>query len=97
MKKEPDDPTLRVYTPRHADERPGPNSAGQSGDDMGLSTDEVAGSESVAELVEEEVLLALPMVPKHERCQAAAGSDGDAEPPAFQAFATLKKLNKQGA
>ena len=53
MAKEFDDPTLRVYTPQHPDRRPGANSAGQSGDDMGLSTEETAGSESVAELVEE--------------------------------------------
>ena len=51
--KELDDVTLRQYTPARRDKRPGPESGGQSGDDMGLSTDEVAGSESVAELVEE--------------------------------------------
>jgi hypothetical protein len=37
----------------HDNKRPGPESAGQSGDDMGLSHDEASGSESVAELVEE--------------------------------------------
>lgn len=51
--KEPDDVTLRVYTPPHAKKGPRPESAGQSGDDMGLSNEEEAGSESVAELVEE--------------------------------------------
>jgi hypothetical protein len=51
--KQPDDPTLRTYTPNTPTKRPGPGSAGQSGDDMGLSHDEGAGSESVAELVEE--------------------------------------------
>ena len=51
--KQPDDVTLRTYSPVHKKEGPGPGSAGQSGDDMGLSTEEGAGSESVAELVEE--------------------------------------------
>jgi hypothetical protein len=53
MKKELDDVTLRQYTPVKKDDKPGPDSAGQSGDDMGLSKDEAAGSESVAELAEE--------------------------------------------
>ena len=52
---------------------------------------------SVAILVEDEVILALPMAPKHEQCRPAAGSDEGAEPSAFQALAALKKLNKQGA
>jgi hypothetical protein len=34
-------------------ELPGPNSAGQSGDDMGLSNDDSAAGESVAELAQE--------------------------------------------
>ena len=51
--KELDDVTLRQYTPQSPDDRPRPESAGQSGDDTGLSTNEGAGSESVAELVEE--------------------------------------------
>jgi len=51
--KEKDDVTLRQYTPVRRDDRPGAESAGQSGDDMGLSTDESMGSESVAELVAE--------------------------------------------
>ena len=55
----------------------------------------VASSEmSVAALVEDEVLLALPMVPKHERCSVAAGLGADTRPPAFQALAALKKLNR---
>ena len=44
--KEPDDLTLRTYTPEHAKRRPTPGSAGQSGDDMGLSEDEVAVHDS---------------------------------------------------
>jgi hypothetical protein len=51
--KQPDDPTLRTYTPTPERDRPGPGSAGQSGDDMGLSTDETTSSESVAELEQE--------------------------------------------
>ena len=51
--KEPDDVTLRTYAPVDRTRRPRPSSAGQSGDDMGLSNEEIAGSESVAELVEE--------------------------------------------
>ena len=55
----------------------------------------VVGREmSVVALVEDEVLLALPMVPKHEQCSAAAGLGADAEPSAFQALAALKKLNR---
>ena len=59
----------------------------------------VAGRDmSVAVLVEDELILALPMVPKHEQCRAAAESDdGGTGPSAFQALAALKKLNKQGA
>lgn len=58
----------------------------------------VASSEmDVAVLVEDELILALPMVPKHEQCRTAAGLDGGDEPSAFQALAALKKLNKQGA
>jgi hypothetical protein len=51
--KVPDDLTLRVYPPEHPSKGPRPSSAGQSGDDMGLSNEESADSESVAELVEE--------------------------------------------
>ena len=52
----------------------------------------VAGHEmSVAALVEDEVLLALPMAPKHEQCRAAAGLRANAKPSAFQALAALRK------
>ena len=46
---------------------------------------------NVAALVEDEVILALPMVAKHEQCRAAAGKEGGAKPSAFQALAALKK------
>ena len=67
--------------------------------ELAAAEDEVervlAGREmSVAALVEDEVLLALPMVPKHERCSAAAGSGSDARVFAFQALAGLRKLNR---
>ena len=70
--------------------------------EMAAADDDVervfAGREmSVAALIEDEILLALPMVPKHERCSAAADSVSGAQNPAFQALAALKKLNKQGA
>lgn len=45
----------------------------------------------VAVLVEDEVILALPMVPKHEQCRAAVRSDGGARRSAFEALAALKK------
>ena len=43
----------RTYPLETKDELPGPDSAGQSGDDMGLSHDDSVDSESVAELTEE--------------------------------------------
>jgi uncharacterized protein len=53
---------------------------------------EFAASEAeITALVEDEVLLALPMVPKHEHCSAAAESGADAGHRAFQALAALKK------
>lgn len=56
----------------------------------------VAGREmSVAVLVEDEVLLALPMVPKHERCSAAADPGTAARASAFQALAALKEKKFQ--
>ena len=52
----------------------------------------LAGREmSVAALVEDEVLLALPMVPKHEQCSAAAGLGAKAQVSTFQALAALRK------
>jgi hypothetical protein len=49
-----DDPTRKVFPDEEEhSKRPGPGSAGQSGDDMGLSEDESGGSESVSELIQE--------------------------------------------
>ena len=53
----------------------------------------LAGAEmNVAALLEDEVLLALPMVPKHAHCKAVAGLEGSARPSAFEGLALLKKL-----
>ena len=51
---------------------------------------------SVAALVEDELILALPMVPKHEHCRAAAEAEGGAEPLAFPALAALRKRSFSG-
>ena len=51
---------------------------------------------SVVALVEDEVLLVLPMVPRHERCSAAAGLGANAKPSAFQALAALRKRSFSG-
>jgi hypothetical protein len=50
---EPDDSPIGDLTNEETNERPGPGSAGQSGDTQGLSDTEEASSESVLELVEE--------------------------------------------
>ncbi len=57
----------------------------------------VAGREmSVVALVEDEVLLALPMVPKHERCSATTEMGGSAKASPFQALAALRKRSFSG-
>lgn len=57
----------------------------------------VAGREmSVAALVEDEVLLALPMAPKHGQCGAAVELGANARPSAFEALAALKKRSLSG-
>jgi uncharacterized protein len=48
----------------------------------------------VAALVEDEVILALPMVPMHERCEAAAAHTGRDE---TSPFAPLAGLRERGA
>jgi uncharacterized protein len=55
----------------------------------------VAGPEmSIAGLVEDEILLALPMVPRHAQCSPAADWQGSKGPSAFQALASLKKSGR---
>ena len=51
--KKPKTPKRQTEPPAELPQSAGPGSAGQSGDTMGLPTDETAGSESVTELVEE--------------------------------------------
>ena len=50
---EPDDSPTGNLTEEDWNERPGPGSAGQSGDTQGLSNNDEATSESVRELAEE--------------------------------------------
>jgi uncharacterized protein len=55
----------------------------------------VAGREmSVAALIEDEVILALPMVPKHERCGAAADVGTKPRVSAFQALGALRRKRR---
>jgi uncharacterized protein len=44
----------------------------------------------VAQLVEDEVLLALPMVPRHDRCSARIAAEPQANASPFNVLATLK-------
>ena len=46
-------PLTKTYAAARTDEKPGPESAGQSGDTQGISDIEGADSESVRELLEE--------------------------------------------
>ena len=57
----------------------------------------VAGRDmSVAVLVEEELILALPMVPKHEQCLAKTAAERGEQPSAFKALAALKTRSFSG-
>lgn len=44
----------------------------------------------IAELVEDEILLILPMVPRHERCEAPAASEPESRPSPFAVLGKLK-------
>jgi uncharacterized protein len=50
-----------------------------------------SASMSVAELVEDELILALPDSPRHERCEAPAGGRDGAKGSPFDALAKLKR------
>jgi uncharacterized protein len=50
-----------------------------------------SASMSVAELVEDELILALPDSPRHERCEAPAGGRDAARASPFDALAKLKR------
>jgi uncharacterized protein len=47
--------------------------------------------QSVLELVEDEVLLALPIVPKHEACESPVAMEDEHEPSPFAVLAKLKQ------
>ncbi len=54
----------------------------------------VSGSLDVRALVEDEILLALPVAPRHEACSPPAAAEAGDEPHPFAALAALKtKLN----
>ncbi len=46
---------------------------------------------AVLSLIEEEVLLALPIAPRHEQCEPPSGSTAETGPLPFAALAALKK------
>jgi uncharacterized protein len=50
-------------------------------------------SMSVAQLIEDEVLLALPMVPRHDRCAAATSAGQEERISPFSALTALKRSN----
>lgn len=61
---------------------------------LSLSSDAIAAdaAQAVTDLIEEEVLLALPVVPKHEEgCEPPARSDDKRAASPFAVLATLKK------
>ena len=51
---------------------------------------------NVADLVEEELILALPMVPRHEQCFAATEAEEGDQPSAFKALGALRKRSFSG-
>lgn len=54
----------------------------------------VSGSLDVRVLIEDEILLALPVVPRHEACSPPAAAEAGDDPHPFAALAALKtKLN----
>lgn len=73
----------------------------QGGGDLELTQEEVDddsrdilpvdGEIDVIELIEDEVLLALPVAPRHVVCKASLQDDGVERPSPFAALATLKK------
>jgi uncharacterized protein len=62
--------------------------------------DVIVGSREfdVLELVEDEVILSLPIVPKHDQCPDVTGTDAPSAPAASERispFADLRKMTKQ--
>jgi uncharacterized protein len=52
---------------------------------------EASREQSVPELVEDEVLLALPIVPRHEACEPPVAMEDEHEPSPFAVLAKLKQ------
>ncbi|MBL8445973.1 MAG: DUF177 domain-containing protein [Zoogloeaceae bacterium] len=59
-------------------------------DDDSYDAIEVAARLDLAELVEEEVLLAMPISPRHESCEAPAESEGASRASPFASLAKLR-------
>lgn len=73
-----------------------PMAPGQEWPDDELSDDtgdmiEADAAMSVMSLIEDEVLLALPIAPRHENCRPPSAAGGDNKPSPFAALADLKK------
>lgn len=64
-----------------------------AGDELEDEWDAIEASreQSVLALIEDEVLLALPIVPKHEACEPPAAMKDEHEPSPFAALAKLKQ------
>lgn len=64
-----------------------------AGDELDDEWDAIEASreQSVLALIEDEVLLALPIVPKHEACEPPAAMNDEYEPSPFAALAKLKQ------
>lgn len=80
----------------HVDSRLLPMAPGQEWPDEELSDDasdmiEADAALSVMSLIEDEVLLALPIAPRHEDCRPPSAAGGDSKPSPFAALADLKK------
>ena len=76
-----------------------PVRAGQQIPDEELEDDEVDAIEveeglDVMALLEEEILLALPLAPRHEKCDSPRGRNGAGEESPFAALASLRGSNR---
>lgn len=73
---------------------------GRAMPDEDLADDEsdpvaVSGSLDVLPLLEDEILLALPLIPRHEDCEAPSFSDDTGDTSAFAVLGTLKQRPKR--
>ena len=76
-----------------------PVRAGQQIPDEELENDEIDAIEvedglDVMALLEEEILLALPLAPRHEKCEPPQGRKGAGEESPFAALASLRGSNR---